>query len=136
MSLLAVRAALETALSGMSPALATSWENARFDPVEDTPYQRVYLVPADPDDAEMSGRLYWEQGFLQVSLMYPLDAGPTPAITRAELIRSTFRRGATFSASGVAVTIRRTPSIFPAMTEENRFMVPVRVPFSAQITRS
>lgn len=130
MSLLAVRNALETALNGISPSLATAWENSPYTPVFGTPYQRVYLLAAEPDNPEM-GRHVVERGFLQVSLAYPLDDGPGAAMTRAELIRSTFYRGAAFTASGITTQIERTPEIAPAQIEDDRYVVPVRVRFFA-----
>lgn len=130
MTLLAVRAALETALNAMSPALATAWENTPYTPVQGTPYQRVYLLAAQPDNPEMGGHVI-ERGFLQVSLCYPLSTGPADATTRAELIRSTFKRGDAFTASGITTQIERTPEIAPAMIEEDRYVLPVRVRFFA-----
>lgn len=130
MSLLAVRQALEAALAAMSPALATQWENTVYVPVDGTPYQRVYLLAAQPDNPEMGGHVT-ERGFLQISLCYPLDAGPNAAMTRAELIRSTFKRGDAFTASGITTQIERTPEIAPAMIEEDRYVLPVRVRFFA-----
>lgn len=130
MSLLAVRNALEAALSAMSPAMASAWENAPYTPVAGTPYQRVYLLAAEPDNPEMGGHVT-ERGFMQVSLCYPLDTGPGAAMARAELIRATFPRGAAFSASGVTTQIERTPEIAPAMIEDDRYVVPVRVRFFA-----
>lgn len=130
MSLLAVRNALETALNAMSPALATAWENSPYTPVNGTPYQRVYLLAAEPDNPEMGGHVT-ERGFLQISLCYPLDAGPNAAMTRAELIRTTFPRGAAFTASGITTQIERTPEIAPALIEDDRYVVPVRVRFFA-----
>ena len=130
MSLLAVRNALETALNAMSPSLATAWENSPYTPVSGTPYQRVYLLAAEPDNPEM-GRHVVERGFLQVSLAYPLDDGPGAAMTRAELIRSTFYRGAALTASGITTQIERTPEIAPAQIEDDRYVVPVRVRFFA-----
>lgn len=130
MSLPAVRIALETALAAMSPALATAWENADYSPVEGTPYQAVFLLPAEPDNPEM-GRLAREQGILQISLRYPLGSGPAAAQARAELIRDTFYRGGSFTASGITTTIERTPHILPGRAEEDRWVVPVRVRFYA-----
>ncbi len=130
MSLLAVRNALETALNAMSPALATAWENTPYTPVEGTPYQRVYLLSAEPDNPEM-GRMATERGFMQISLCYPLGTGPSAAMARAELIRATFPRGAAFSASGVTTQIERTPEIAPALIEEKHYVLPVRVRFFA-----
>lgn len=130
MSLLAVRNALETALAGIAPAIPIAWENTPYTPVSGTPYARVYLLAAEPDNPEIGG-MATERGFLQISLCYPLDTGPGAAMARAELIRSTFPRGAAFSASGVTTQIERTPEIAPAMIEEDRYVLPVRVRFFA-----
>lgn len=127
----AVRAALETALNGMSPSLATAWENANYSPVTGTPYQRVFLLAAEPDNPEM-GRLTIEQGILQVSLAYPLGTGSAAAEARAELIRSTFYRGASFTASGVTTIVEKTPEIAPALIEPDRYVRPVKIRWRAQ----
>ena len=131
MSSVAIRAAMESALNGMSPSLATAWENTPYTPTPGTAYQRVHLLLADPEMVEMSGRIHRERGFLQVSLAYPLNAGPSAAATRAELIRHTFYRGRSFTASGITVTIEKTPEILPAMIEPDRYVLPVRVRFFA-----
>lgn len=128
MTALLVRSALEVALAAMSPALSTAYENAPFTPVAGQPYQRATLLLAEPANVEF-GPGYIEQGFLQVDLNYPLAAGPHDATARAEAIRSTFYRGASFTASGVTVNIERTPEIMPARVEEDRFIVPVRIRF-------
>lgn len=132
MSALLVRAALEVALAAMTPTLATAYENAPYTPVVGTPFQRVTMLFATPDNPEF-GSLYTEQGFLQVDLSYPLNAGPGDASARAELIRSTFTRGATFIASAVKVHVTRTPEIMPGRVEADRYVVPVRIPFHAHI---
>jgi len=133
---LAVRSALEAALAAMSPALATAWENLPYTPVPGTPYQRVYLLPARPENPELGGALQIEQGYMQVSLAYPLDTGPAAATARAELIRSTFARGTSLTDSGITTIIPETPEIAPGRVEEDRFVVPVKVRFTAQIQRS
>lgn len=133
MSAVAIRAALETALSAISPAMATAWENLPFTPTDGTPYQRVYLLLGDPDNPEM-GTFTQDRGFLQISLAYPLGAGPGAAMARAELIRSAFKRGTTLTASGITTTIEKTPEISPALIEDDRYVVPVRVRFFANYT--
>ena len=140
MSALLIRAALEVALAAMTPSLATAYENQNFTPVLGTPYQQVTLLLAEPDNS-IIGRegTYRQDGFLQIDLKYPLDGTPgatggvSPATTRAELIRSIFYRGASFTASGVTVNIERTPEIMPARVEEDRWVVPARVRFYAFI---
>jgi hypothetical protein len=70
---------------------------------------------------------------MQIDLYYPLNAGPGAASARAELIRTTFSRGASFTASGVKVHVTKTPEIAPGRVEEDRYVVPVRIPFHAHI---
>lgn len=130
MSAVLIRSALEVALAAISPALATQYENAPYTPVVGTPYQRVYVLWNEPLNPEM-GTFTQERGILQISLAYPLNAGPGAAATRAELIRSTFKRGTSFTSGGVTVTIERTPEIAPAIIEPDRYVVPVRVRFFA-----
>lgn len=136
MSAVSIRAALEVALAAMSPALATQWENTPYSPADGTAYQRVYLLLAQPASLEMAQRIHREQGFMQVSLCYPLGAGPSAAATRAELIRSTFYAGRSFSSGGNTVTVDGTPEIAPAAIEDDRYIVPVRVRFYSHVTRS
>lgn len=136
MSSLVIRSLLETALAAMSPSLATQYENVPYSPVVGTPYQRVNLLLTEPAAIEMTGHFHREQGFLQVTLAYPLDTGAGAAQTRAELIRSTFYRGKTFTSGAVTVMIERHPEIAPARIEDDRYEIPVRIRFYANIRRS
>jgi hypothetical protein len=94
------------------------------------------MMLAEPASLEMAQRIHREMGFLQVTLCYPLGAGTSAAATRAELIRSTFYAGRTFTSGGVTVTIEGTPTIAPAAIEDDRYTVPVRVRFYSHVTRS
>jgi hypothetical protein len=133
MSLTAIRAALETTLNAISPALTTIWENTEAStPVNGTAYQRVFLLPGPPLNLEI-GPSYTEQGVLQVSLYYPLGTGPAAATARAEAIRAAFKFASTHTASGVKVLVTATPEIGPARTEDDLYFLPVRVRFEAQI---
>lgn len=134
MSLVSIRAALEVALATVlaaAPAVSAAYENVPFTPVSGTPYARVFLLAADPDNPEM-GRFTRDHGFLQVDLCYPLGTGPAAATTRAELIRDTFYRGAAFTSGSITVTVEKTPEIMPAVIEEDRYVVRTRVRFYAQ----
>lgn len=135
MSRAAVRQALETALNGMSPAISTAWENVPFEPVVDTPYQAAFLLGAEPESIE-AGTSYRERGIFQINLNYPLNTGPGAAEARAELIRDTFPRGATFTADGVTTRIETQPEIGTGRAEEDRYFVPVRCRFYSNIIRS
>ncbi|PIP01782.1 MAG: hypothetical protein COX55_09025 [Zetaproteobacteria bacterium CG23_combo_of_CG06-09_8_20_14_all_54_7] len=132
MSVVAIRAALETALNGMSPALATAWENAQFMPVAGTPYQQVHLLFATPSNREMGDR-YQEIGYLQCKLMYPLAVGTATIAARAMLLRTTFKRGNTFVSGGITTTVTETPEIVPGRVEGDRYAVSVKIKFVAQV---
>lgn len=136
MSLVAIRAALETALDGMSPALATAWEDDEaYTPTIGTAWQAVYLLGADARPLELSGKWHEEPGVFQINLFYPLGAGPAAVETRAELIRTTFKHGSEFTASGVTVTVSNVPTISkiddPAWAARA-----VKVPFYSILRRS
>ena len=131
MSAVKIKSALEVALNAMT-ALSTNWENTAFIPVAGTAYQQVNILLAEPENIEY-GRTHRELGYMQIKLMYPLQVGSVTAITRAELIRSTFYRGASFTASGVTVIIERTPEIGAGSVEGDRWAIPVKIRFFANI---
>lgn len=147
MSLLAVRRCLEEALAAMESPIATAWENVPFTPIDGSPYQRVSLLAAEPDNPEM-GRYTQERGFLQINLCYPLGTGPAAALQQAQRIRSAFYRGRTLTTTQiddwfeyyspaettVITTIEKTPEISPALIEDDRYVLPVRVRFFANYT--
>lgn len=133
MSIFKVRAALETAVAAMTPAVATAWENSNFVPRAGTPYQRVNLLPAPPENPTFGDSFYRELGILQITLSYPIQNGPGATASRAELIRAAFPRGASFTNGGVTVTIIRTPEVGVALTDADRYEVPVRIRYIANI---
>lgn len=117
----------------MTPALATAWENQNFSPVPDTPYQEVHLIPASPDNSTMGDSHYRERGILQVSLKYPVNGGAAAAMARAELIRDTFFRGASFTSGGVTTRISATPNIGRGTVVSDRWVLPVSISYFADI---
>lgn len=128
-----IRAALEIALNAMSPALATAWENNAFAPPASTvAYQKAYTMFATPDNPEW-GSSHQELGIFQVTLCYPLQVGTSAAAARAELLRTTFKRGASFTNSGVTVNITKTPEVGAGTPAGDRFEMPVKIRFMAQI---
>lgn len=127
-----IRSALETALAAISPALSTAWENAPFEATAGTAYQICNIIFAEPDNDEYGSR-HRELGYMQVKLMYPLDVGTSAINTRAELLRTTFTRGNSFTSSGVVTMIQRTPEIRPGQVEGDRWAVAVIIRFYANI---
>lgn len=127
MSITAIRAALEAKLTAITPVLATAYENVAFTPVTGTAYQACYTLRAAPDNASMGDSFYRERGIFQVNLMYPQNAGPGAAETRAGLIRAAFKRGTTLTSGATIVHVTDTPEIGTGRAEGDRFMIPVRI---------
>lgn len=135
MSQAAIRAALETALDAMALSLPTAWENVAFvPPASSMAYQRAYILFATPDNSVIANGEYIEVGIFQINLCYPLQSGDGAARARAGLIRSTFYRGATFVSGGVRVVIATTPEASQGRADGDRWVVPVKVRWFAQIT--
>lgn len=133
MSIAKVRAALETRLGTLTPALSTAYENAAFTPVAGTPYQRVFLLPATPDNEVLGCDYYREIGIFQVSLYYPVNGGPGTAQARAQLLRTHFKRSTTMTSGGVTTTVSATPAIATAFVDGDRYVIPVSIPYRAEI---
>ena len=70
---------------------------------------------------------------MQVDLNYPLDTGAADAAARADLIRTTFKRGTTLTSGGINVVINRTPTIMPGVNTDASYVVSVKVRFTAQV---
>lgn len=134
MSIIAVRAALETRLNNMANPISYVWENVPFTPIAGVPFGAVYLLPAIPDNPTMGDTYYQEQGIFQVSLFYPLQMGPKAAADRAELIRSQFKRGVSMTSGSITVRIMRTPEIGQGRVDGDRWMIPVKIQYFAGIT--
>ena len=134
MSAVKVRAALEVALNAMTPALSSSWENQAFTPpAVSVEYQIVNVLLAQPNNA-VYGSEHQELGYMQVKLMYPQQSGTSAVAARAELLRTTFYRGASFTSSGVTVVISHTPEIAPGQIEDGRYAQIVKIRFYSNIT--
>jgi hypothetical protein len=130
-SLQAIRAVLETQLATVSgPDYA--WENTPYVPVTGTPYAQPVLLATTPANLEM-GPAFTEQGIFQVNGFWPKDAGSADATAWAESVRDAFPYATTLSAGGITVDIINTTEIGPARPEDDRFMVPVKVRWSARI---
>lgn len=136
MSVQAIRRALDERLATLTPSWPTAQENALYTPTLGTSYQRVALLPAQTENVEVAGGgvvIAREQGIYQVSLYCRADAGAGVAATRADALRAHFQRGTVLSAAGVSVLIVRTPSVAPSMYDGDWYVVPVSVPYLANL---
>jgi len=134
MSIVSVRAAIETKLATITPAISTAYENVPFTPVAGIPYQSVFIMPAMPENPTFGNDYYRDIGIAQISLFYPIQAGTAAAAARAQLIRTTFKRGTSMTSGGVTVRIDKTPEIGAGRVDGDRWHIPVRVRWFAGVT--
>jgi hypothetical protein len=133
MSDVLIRQALEVRLAAMMPVLETAFENREFKPTPGVPYQRVEIVRAQPENPTFDSfkRML---GFMQVTMMYPPNKGPGVAEARAQALSDHFPRKLNLTAGSVIVTISATAQIMGGFQDEDRWAVPVRVPYYANLT--
>lgn len=128
-----VRAALESRLAALAPALATAWENTAYKPDLAVAFQKPTLLRAKPENPALGSSFYRETGVFQVMLCYPLNGGSGAADDRAKLVRAWFPRGSSLTAAGVTVTIQGTPAIGAGASDGSFWCVPVSIPYYANI---
>lgn len=133
------RAALETALKNITPELntlnpekTTAWDNVQHVPGSGIPYQRATVLFAAPDNP-VYGPGYQERGILQVTLYYPIQTGAGAAALRAALIRDTFKRGTSLVSGAVTVVIEKTPEIGAGTPDGDRWALPVKIRWYANV---
>lgn len=135
MSQVSIRRAIEQRLYTMDAIpFPTAWQNATFKPIAGIPYQRTEMIPAIPEHASNMSSFTREQGLYQVTLLYPRDGGPNPAEGRFELIKARFPKGLNIVQDGVTVTISGTPYCQTATRDGDRWSVPIRIPYYANIS--
>ena len=133
MSIVSVRAALQSKLNGMAGGVQVAWENVGYTPAVGTPYQAAYVMTAEPGNLTLGDGFYREPGIFQVSLFYPLQAGTAAAEARAQLIRTTFKRGTSMVSGTVTVLVDKTPEIGQGRVDGDRWHIPVKIRWSAGV---
>lgn len=133
MSIAKIRAALESRLSALSPPIATAFENMAFSPVSGTPFQRVNLLPARPENEVLGSGYFREIGIFQVTLCYPANGGPAACQARAELLRNHFRRGTKVTSGGVTTLVTTTPALAASYPDGDRYCIPVSIRYMAEM---
>lgn len=80
--------------------LPTAYPNKKFDaPSPGTPWAALFVVPSQPGAATLGDTGQdRHDGFLQIDLNYPLDAGDTGALDKADEIARRYVAGTRFEA--------------------------------------
>lgn len=135
MSVALIRQFLEPALVTMVGAqnVVISWENGVLIPIDGVPYLDPTLMMGKPDNPTMPQGFHREKGVWQITLQYPLGGGPALADAMSDLIVVSFPRGRSWSAAKITLTIAGTPYASPGRVDGNRWAIPVKIPFFANV---
>lgn len=128
-----IRTALRKHIVALDPTFLTSRENAKFVPDATKPYQVLTVQPRAVSNPSFGDGFYRENGSFRINLCYPINAGEGAAIKKAEEIKNHFKRGTTLTEAGVAVRIDRTPSIGVGYIQGDRYVIPVRIEWYADL---
>ena len=127
-----IKKAAEKRLLTISPSLPTGFEGQDFDPPA-TAYQRCQFMIMPPDDPVFGTGYYRERVQFQVYVSYPAGEGTGDAFRRAELVRDLFKKGTTFTESGITIYILRTPKVGTDLVASGRVIVPVFIDLVADV---
>lgn len=120
-------------LASISPSIEIAYEAVSFTPVAGVPYQRVQLIPARPQNPTLGQNYYREKGTYQILLCYPGNLGTTDILDRAELTRSFFKQGTSFTEAGTTVIVVGTPYVGGANIVQDRLVLPIIINYTAEV---
>lgn len=118
---------------GTVSANLTSWPNAMFQAVVGVPYAKIDWIDAAPSEPTQGGGFRIEQGYMQVTLVYPPGIGTGALLARIELIRSYFKKASTLTQDGIVVTILQSPQVGSFTQAQDQCIQILRIYWSAQI---
>lgn len=120
-------------LNTITPAIETAYEGVSFTPTFGVPYQRVQLSPSRPLNPTLGGNYHREKGTFQIFLCYPTNLGTVEILDRAELTRSYFKQGDSFSEGSTTIIIVGTPYIAGTNQVQDRIVLPILISYSAEV---
>jgi hypothetical protein len=134
MSNKAIRALLEGRLKtwadGRSPAIKVAFQNAAFTK-PNALYLRAFMLPNDTDSRFLEGTDKDYMGIFQVSIVAPLNGGPSPAETVVASLEALFPKDLIIAGTP-SVRVTSVPSASPALQEPDAYVVPVSFEYQAQ----
>jgi hypothetical protein len=133
MSYAVIRKLLETQLNSLSSGFATAWENVPFVPSNNTPWQRVSLLPGKTENPTWGSSHRREIGIFELMLHYPKNQGVHDAYARASILLAGFARGTSLSEGNVRVLVDEHPYIGSSPKDAAWLLVPVNVPYIGDV---
>lgn len=135
MSIVAVRAGLETRLNimaGRPTDIQWELESEVFTPTVGAAYLRPWLIPAPPFNYGGTTPAKRLSGIFQIDLCWPYDDRENSA-PMADALAAQFPQGLSVNANSVTTRVDRSPEIRSGRVEGDRWVIPVRVTYFANI---
>lgn len=131
MSFVDAKKAIEKKLATLSGVIATAREGMSFTPTVGTPYQRINILKAAPEDLVQGRKITRISGIAQITLFYPTPAatGTTLPDAMAESIKALFKPVQTLTEGSTKVFITNSATITTGYADGDRWVVPVSVKF-------
>jgi hypothetical protein len=132
----ATKAPIAVTIAGSSGSILadlTAYQNTSYQAVQGVPYQLIHMTTFKPDEPTQGEGYYQEHGVFQVTLVYPVGIGVGAITARAELIRSSFKRGTFLTNAGVKVTVPFTPEFGYLQGGSDSIELPVKIEYRADI---
>lgn len=112
----------------------TAWQNVPFtQPAPSTPWQQVWFPRFNAENPTMGSDFHRIHDYFQIDLMYPLLKGTSAIDTRVGVIKSLFKRGASFTNGGITVRIEETPSVIDYGPDGNFYKKCIKVRYWADV---
>jgi hypothetical protein len=131
--ILNIKKAVERKLSQVAGSVPTAHEGVEFVPPVNAMYQRTQLVFKDPDDPSFPIGYHRENLQFQIFICDIKGKGTATALTRAELLRTTFHKGWSTTEGNVLIRSLETPKIGSVFITNDRVVVPVLIDLTCEV---
>ena len=106
-----IKNAFEIKLNTITPLISTAYENTPFSPVNNVPYQELFLIPAMNDNIFIDNPGYLSYGIFQITLKYPTGKGTKDILYRVKLYLDNFKSGDILTKDGIETNIQGSPTV-------------------------
>lgn len=126
--------ALGQHLLALADVPAIVWENK--DPgALVRPYLVAQMVRVNRKSRDLAGGGgIVAKGYLQVTIVYEVDAWARPAEQLADRIATHFSKGTTLAENGGVVTVMDEPNILTALRDGSDWRVPIQIDYQGNLT--
>lgn len=132
MAIIEIKKAAERHLNSLTPTVPIAWEGVSFTPPTGL-YERVQFTIQPPEDPVLGKGFHRERMTMQVFCLGATNKGTAEVLTRAELIRSHFKKGTVLVEGNVKIHVLTTPQVAGTSTVSDKVICPVLIELVAEV---